>query len=56
MAPVVKCFTCGNWYTVKETGLTICPNCQPVEDGEERLPLSYNDRKFLRALRILPED
>lgn len=55
MAPVVRCSQCFEWYTLKEVGLTICPNCQPAEDAEERLPLSFNDRKFLQSIRIKPE-
>lgn len=53
MGAVVKCAECGNWYTLTETGPIRCPICTGDED---KLPLNHNDRKFLKSIRIKPDD
>lgn len=50
MEAVRWCAACQQWFTVDAGG--VCPACAKPKD---ELPLSLNDRRFLKSIRIDPE-
>lgn len=56
----VYCVPCHGWYVWVGGPRPVCPFCHkpPPESPDPRVPydLTFNDRAFLRSLRIQPDE
>lgn len=52
----VYCRPCSGWYVWVGGPKPVCPFChKPAQDPTVPYVLTYNDRAFLRTLRIQPD-